>query len=105
MRKTVFLALVLLGGAVGLLASLKDDWATRVVMSMMGVLVGAAVGGALTHRSSPKRRSEPEDSMPGMGTSTADIAANYWRDKGHAPFMKPPSPPPDQHIYDPDRLA
>jgi hypothetical protein len=37
--------------------------------------------------------------------STADIAANYWRDRGHPPLMKPPSPPPDQHIHDPDRLA
>lgn len=105
MRKTVFLALVLLGGAVGLLASMKDHWATRVVMFMMGALAGAAVGGALTHRSSTKRRPELEDSVPGMGTSTADIAANYWRDKGHQELMKPPSHPADQHIHDPDRLA
>jgi uncharacterized membrane protein YeaQ/YmgE (transglycosylase-associated protein family) len=105
MRKTVFIALVLLGCAAGLLASVKDDWATRVVLSMIGALVGAAVGGALTHRSGIKRRPDLEDSIPGMGTSTADIAANYWRDRGHPPFMKPPSPPPDQHIHDPDRLT
>lgn len=72
---------------------------------LIGALVGAAVGGALTHRSGIKRRPELEDSIPGMGTSTADIAANYWRDRGHPPLMKPPSPPPDQHIHDPDRLA
>lgn len=106
MQKTVFLTLVvLLGGAVGLLASIQDDWATRVVMSMVGVLVGAAVGGALAHRSGTKRGPELEDTNPGMGTSTADIAANYWRDRGNPPLMKPPSPPPDQHIHDPDRLA
>ena len=80
MRKTVFLALVLLGCAAGLLASMKDDWATRVVLSLVGALVGAAVGGALTHRSGIKHRPDLEDSIPGMGTSTADIAANYWRD-------------------------
>jgi uncharacterized membrane protein YeaQ/YmgE (transglycosylase-associated protein family) len=60
MRKTVFLALVLLGCAAGLLASMKDDWATRVVLSLIGALVGAAVGGALTHRSGIKRRPELE---------------------------------------------
>ncbi len=84
---------------------MKDDWATRVVLSLIGALVGAAVGGAMTHRSGIKRRPELEGSIPGMGTSTADIAANYWRDRGHPPLMKPPSPPPDQHIHDPDRLA
>ncbi len=105
MRKTIFVALVLLGCAAGLLASMKDDWATRVVLSMIGALVGAAVGGALTHRSGTKGRSELDDSIPGMGTSTADIAANYWRDRGQPPLMKPPLRPPDHHIHDPDRLA
>lgn len=105
MRKTVFLSLVLAGVAVGMLATLQDDWATRIVMYMMGALFGAAVGGALTRRTSRTDHSEPVDPPPGMGTSTADIAANYWRDKGHPPFMKPPSSPPDQHMHDPDRLV
>jgi hypothetical protein len=25
-----------------------------------------------------------------MGVTSEDLAANYWRDKGHPPFMKPP---------------
>ena len=25
-----------------------------------------------------------------MGVTSEDLAANFWRDKGHPPFMKPP---------------
>jgi hypothetical protein len=30
------------------------------------------------------------DRWCGQGTTPEDLARNYWRDRGHAPFMKPP---------------
>jgi len=47
---------------------------------------------------------EVDSALPGMGTSPKDLAANFWRDKGHPPFMKPTEAKPDSHMFDPDKL-
>jgi hypothetical protein len=106
MRKLIFFGIVAIGALVGLLSAANDDWATRVVMAAVGSLFGSAIGGALAfvgrHKSS---RLQAEGSIPGMGSSTADIAANYWRDRGSPPFMRSPSALPDKHMFDPDKLG
>jgi hypothetical protein len=106
MRKLIFIGIVAVGALVGLLSAVHDDWATRLVMAAVGSLFGSAIGGALTfagrHRA-PRPRID--GTIPGMGSSTADIAANYWRDKGSPPFMKAPSAVPDKHMFDPDKLG
>ena len=53
-----------------------------MVMAALGALVGAAVGGAVINLG---RRATERREIPGMGTATADIAANFWRDKGRPP--------------------
>ena len=91
MRKLIFIGIVAVGALVGLLAAANDDWATRTVLGAVGALFAAAIGGALT-RPDWSRKALPwqSDPIPGMGVTSEDLAANFWRDKGHPPFMKPP---------------
>ncbi|MEK8087678.1 MULTISPECIES: hypothetical protein [unclassified Aquabacterium] len=91
MQKPIFFGFIALGGLVGLFSAAMDDWGTMVVMSCIGMLFGAALGGALTRVGGRGRNSKRDaDPIPGMGVTSEDLAANYWRDKGHPPFMKPP---------------
>jgi hypothetical protein len=91
MRKLIFIGIVAIGALVGLLSAFHDDWATRVVMAAVGALFGAAVGGAVTRIGRSKMALPWErHPIPGMGVTSEDLAANFWRDKGHPPFMKPP---------------
>ena len=106
MRKLVFIVFVAVGVVVGLVSAAKDDWATRAVMMGIGALFGAAVGGGLTRRVSRAVRSESTglDAPNGQGAPEDELVRNYWRDRGHAPFMKPSDAPPDKHMFDPDKL-
>ncbi len=91
MRKLIFIGIVAVGALVGLLAAASDDWATRTVLGTVGALFGAAIGGALTRLGwSKKALSWQSDPIPGMGVTSEDLAANFWRDNGYPPFMKPP---------------
>ena len=91
MRKPIFFGFIALGGLVGLFSAAMDGWGTRVVMIGIGMLFGTAIGGALTGIGGRARTSKQNvDPIPGMGMTSEDLAANYWRDKGHPPFMKPP---------------
>lgn len=91
MRKLIFIGIVAVGALVGLLSAANDDWATRTVLGAVGALFGAAIGGALTRLGrSEKALAWESDAIPGMGMTSEDLAANFWRDKGHPPFMKPP---------------
>ena len=91
MRKLVFAAIVALSALVGLLSAVNDDWSTRIVAMAVSSLFGVAIGGAVTRLGGSKKAlSWRRNPIPGMGTSSEDLAANYWRDKGHPPFMKPP---------------
>jgi hypothetical protein len=96
MRKLILFGIVAIGGMVGLLSAVNDDWATRTVLGAVGALFGAAIGGAVT-RLGRSKKALPWDSdpIPGMGVTSEDLAANFWRDKGHPPFMKPPESDPD----------
>lgn len=109
MRKLFFIGFVALGALVGLLASAKDDWATQIVMMGLGVLFGAPLGAALTSRGKPWMRDvdtdDNESELPGTSTSSKDLSANYWRDKGYPPLMKPTDAEPDMHMFDPDKLG
>ena len=107
MRKLIFIVFIALGTLIGLIAAANTDWGTRLVMMGVGALFGAPIGGALA--SIGRKGRQPlewgENPLPGMGTTPKDLAANYWRDKGHPPFMKPSEGEPDKHMFDPDRLG
>jgi hypothetical protein len=82
LRKLIFLAFVGAGALVGVVAAQEGDWGLRFVMAGLGAIAGAAVGGAAVRlgRQATERRV-----IPGLGTTTSDIAANFWRDKGRPP--------------------
>ncbi|MBS0217521.1 MAG: hypothetical protein JSR63_04990 [Proteobacteria bacterium] len=110
MRKAVFIFFLSLGIAAGALATRGDDWGLRAVMMVVGALFGAAIGGGLASIGKRQRRlglrTESEiDPIPGLGTSSRDLAANYWRDEGHPPFMKPPRPEYGNRMLDADKLS
>lgn len=110
MRKAVFIFFLSLGIAVGAMATKGDDWGLSAVMMGVGALSGAAVGGGLAsigkrQRGLTLRTEEEIDPVPGMGTSSRDLAANYWRDKGSPPFTRLPDAEPDRHMFDPDKVG
>ena len=106
MRKLIFMVFIALGALIGLISAMNSDWGTRLVMMGVGALFGAPIGGALASIGRKGRPLEWEENpLPGMGTTPKDLAANYWRDKGHPPFMKPSEAEPDKHMFDPDRLG
>jgi len=112
MRKAVFLFFLALGAGLGLLSARDDDWNLRFVMMAVGALFGGAVGGGLSQigKQPPGRRrllteEEIEPIPGGLGTASRDLAANYWRDEGHAPLMKPPRPEHGKHMFDADKNA
>ena len=106
MRKLIFMVFIALGALIGLISATNSDWGTRLVMMRIDALFGAPIGGALASIGRKGRPLEWEENpLPGMGTTPKDLAANYWRDKGHPPFMKPSEAEPDKHMFDPDRLG
>lgn len=106
MRKAILVGFIAAGALIGLFSAANDDWATRIVMMGVGALFGAPLGAALAGRKARSGQNQVADSeqLPGTGTSPKDLAANFWRDKGHPPFMKPTEVQPDSHMFDPDKL-
>lgn len=106
MRKSILFFCIAAGGLAGLLAAAQEHWSVQAVMVSMGGVAGAAIGGAIGRmtRRTGARRPVALDAALGMGTATDDRDRNYWRDKGHPPFMQPPRSEPDRHMLDPDRL-
>lgn len=106
-RKLVFISFVALGALVGLISAANDDWPTRAVMMGIGALFGAPIGAVLARIGKQRQRlfDWDDDLRAGAGTSPRSLAANYWRDKGHPPFAKPPEAEADAHMFDPDKLG
>ncbi|WP_284618537.1 hypothetical protein [Aquabacterium humicola] len=103
MRKLIFFGAIALGALVGMLWAINDDWGTRVVMAGVGALFGTAMGGAATGRGSGgRRRLKLDDGVPASWSD--ELAANFWRDRGHPPFTKPWDALPDRHMLDPDKV-
>lgn len=107
MRWSLFIGVVCLGALIGVLAAVHDDTATKVGMAFVGALLAAPVGAAIARRRGSKvARDEMDESIEPAGSSSPRaLAGNYWRDKGHPPFMKPSDSEPDKHMFDSDRLS
>ncbi len=109
MRKVIFLFFLLLGVGIGYLPARNDDWGLRLVMMAVGALFGGAIGGGLSQVGTRQRRmpleteQELEPIPGGLGTSSRDLAANYWRDEGHLPDMKPPRAELGNRMLDADK--
>lgn len=91
LRLALFLAIVAAGAVAGFATGSGEDSATRLVLAGIGSLIGAATGGAVLKLGGTKGpNTGTGGAIPGSGVTSEDLAANYWRDKGHPPFMKPP---------------
>ena len=108
MRKFIFFIVIAIGALVGLFVTIDHDWATRIVMMGVGVVFALPIGGlALGGKqhslgSHPKRRHQ-KSILTGNDVTPDDLAANYWRDKGHPPFMNPADATPDSMPNHPDK--
>ena len=104
-RKLIFIGIVAVGALVGLLSAVHDDWPTRVVMVMVGVLFCAAIGGVVTRLGRDRApEGQPRDPIPGLGMTSEDLAANYWRDKGRPQLTSALEPEHGRSQFDPDKL-
>lgn len=106
-RKLISFGIVAFGAIVGLLSAAADDWATRMVMASVGVLFAVPIAAVLGRKPMTSRKPDlwDDSSEVGMTTSPKALAANYWRDRGHPPFMRPSDADPDRHMFDPDKLG
>lgn len=109
MRKAIFLFFLLLGIGAGYLSASHDDWGLRIGMMALGALFGGAIGGGLSQIGKQRQNlcpvltEEELNPIPGMGTASRDLAANYWRDEGHPQFMKPPRPEYGDRMFDAEK--
>ncbi len=101
MRKLIFVGFTTVGALIGWLSVTDSDWGTRLVMMGVGVLFAAHIGGALAGIGKTGRSlGWGESKLPSDGTSSKDIAANYWRDEGHSPFAKSGASEGEMHRWD-----
>lgn len=90
------------GGLIGLFTSIMDSLGLKIVMMSIGVIAGAAIGGAFSRSRKDHRKAMYEvDESHGLGTSPEDRMQNFWRDKGKiVPFSGPPEPEGTNHDFD-----
>lgn len=108
MRKAIFVGFLAFGVVVGLLSSWDDGWGVKIVMMGIGAMFGVAVGGGLSKlgQGRPYFHSAQSGDIPGaLGTSSEDLSANFWRDRGLPPFVKGRDVEPDKHMFDPDNIG
>lgn len=105
-RGAIIFGFVAIGAAVGVISTLTDEWGLRIVMTTIGVIVGAALGGAASRIFASSRRTLDDeiDVAPSLGTAGDDLVENYWRDKGRAQLTSALEPEHGRHQFDPDRL-
>ena len=101
MRKLIFIGFIGLGALIGCISVMNSDWGTRLVMMGVGALFAAPIGGALAGiGKSGRSLGRGESLLPSDGTSSKDLAANYWRDEAHSPFVKPGTSEGEMHRWD-----
>ncbi|MGQ0597203.1 hypothetical protein [Aquabacterium sp.] len=112
MQRAIFIGFLILGVIAGLLSAWYDRWGMKLAMIAIGALVGSAIGGGLANLVQRKKVLTDVDDFTGdrtlhnpLGTSSDDLSANYWRDKGLPPFVRGQDAGPDKHMFDPDKIG
>ena len=90
------------GALIGLFTSIPDGVGLKIVMMSIGVVAGAAVGGAFSPRwKNDEMELQESDESFGQGTSARDRMRNFWRDKGRpVRFSEPPDFDGTGHNFD-----
>lgn len=91
MRKLIFFSFLLVGAGFGYLWGPSDDWLTRLLMMGVSMMFAGAMGGAVADVGRRSAASDAHDWYEiyrpmGSDVQSNEYAANYWRDKWHAPF-------------------
>ena len=95
MRKLILIFFILLGAAIGLLASMNGGIALRIVMACVGALFGTAIGGALSRRGRQTSVAPVgDDGLDGHDSPDNQRMSNYWLDRGR-PTAAPGLPHPE----------
>jgi len=102
MRRLIIIMFAAFGAAAGAAIAIDDGWGVRIGLALIGATVGLVLGSAASGTKTQVTRHEPEESNAFLAMAE-ERDRDYWRDKGHPPFMKPPEAHPDQHMFDPDR--
>ena len=97
MKRFSFWFLAMGGGVAGLFSTLHQDLDVKIVMVIMGgvvgTILGAIVSGIAQRRHLDASRISHDD-ISGIGFSPDDQVNNYWRDKGES-FPMPSHPDPE----------
>ena len=95
MRKLILIFFILLGAAIGLLASMNGGIALRIVKACVGALFGTAIGGALSRRGRQTSVAPVgDDGLNGHDSPDNQRMSNYWLDRGR-PTAAPGLPHPE----------
>jgi hypothetical protein len=79
---------------------------TGQVMAGLGVLSAAPIAAVMIRRGrSGSAGPDREDLNFGQIATSKALSADYWRDNGHPPFMKPSEAEPDKQMFDPNKLV
>ena len=105
MRKLIFIVCVALFAGVGLIiGAIEGSWDLAILFGLKLSVIGMAIGALLSMIWRKSKSSEQEadergiadqegwERLTGTGshdTSPEELTANFWRDKGHPPFMNP----------------
>ena len=106
MKTFLAILLAVVGPACAVLLTSDFGWSGRAIAAAVGCLFTWPVAAALCGVRRVSRAPQIEESwkVDQSIMSPRAVAENYWRDRAHPPFMRPPQGPPDHHQFDPDRL-
>lgn len=96
MRKAIFIGFTMLGAALGLFSAMTESIGVQIVMSSVGAVAGAAIGGGLASiRRRPQRGRIRNDEEPtSLERAQEEQVKNYWLDRGRL-TAAPGLPNPD----------
>lgn len=103
MRKLIFFGCIALAVSVGLILGVAEEsWGLAIMSGLKLGILGAVVGALLSNIGRKSSEEEVADEildadeemervgrLGGQGMSPEEVSANYWRDKGHPPFINP----------------
>ena len=96
MRKAIFIGFTMLGAALGLFSAMTESIGVQIVMSSVGAVAGAAIGGGLASigRRLQRGRIQNDEEPTSLERAHEEQVKNYWLDRGRL-TAAPGLPNPD----------